>query len=104
GTEAARDDDRLDERLLVVEERQHQRAVVIPPDGAEGVGSTAPVLPLHRVVRVGDMAVDLDLNTVDGGPRRGPRPPARDGLLALQASDDSGERATRDWRAARQRP
>ena len=38
GAEPARDLDRLDQRLLVVEQRQHQRAVVRPAHLAEGVG------------------------------------------------------------------
>src|SRR5215211_9023137 len=51
GSEPAGDLDRLDERLLVVEQRQHQRPVVGPADVAEGVGGSAPVAAGHGGVR-----------------------------------------------------
>ena len=41
GAEAAGDLDRLDQRLLLVEQRQHQRPVVRPAHLAEGVGGAA---------------------------------------------------------------
>ena len=51
GAEPAGDLERLGERLLVVEQRQHQRPVVGPADLAERVGRAAPVAPEHRGVR-----------------------------------------------------
>ena len=48
GAEAARDVDRLRERLLVVEEREHQGPVVGPAHLAEAVGSRRPVAARHR--------------------------------------------------------
>jgi hypothetical protein len=46
-----RDGDRLGERVLVAGEREHERAVVRPPCGAERLGRRAPIAAEHRLPR-----------------------------------------------------
>ena len=66
----ARDLDRLDERLLVVEQRQHQGPVVRPADLAEGVGRR-PRQSRRAWRRAAPMRLpELDVDPGDGGPRR----------------------------------
>ena len=105
GAEPAGDLDRLDEALLVVEQREHQRTVIRPADVAEGVCRPAPVAPEHRRMRCGLRWVELDRDPGDGRTRCHPnRAPAdqtagRPGLVQQRL-----EPLGRHRRAGGQRP
>ena len=68
GPERSGDPDRLVERFLVVEEREHQSAVVGPADLAERIRRAAPVPTEHRGVRRRPRRLELDRDPGHGRP------------------------------------
>ena len=106
GAEPAGDLDRLDQRLLVVEQREHQRPVVGPAHLAEGIGRAAPVAPEHRRVRRRRGGSSSTGDPGDGRPcRHAHRAPADQARrAAATSSSELLEPLGRHRRAGRQRP
>ena len=105
GAEPAGDLDRLDEALLVVEQREHQRPVVGPADVAVSVGRPAPVAPEHRGMGCGLRWVELDRDPGDRRARRHPnRAPADQTAGRPRLVQQRLEPLCRHRRAGGQRP